>query len=149
MTHINLESLSPLQKIALANALVPRDSTTKMARAAIQPGEHEIPPFQVEVSGSLKVAEDEDYTPTTSISLIGTVLLAVRRMGIQRGPFLKVMKEICTEALLADEQTRGAIMAGAELGNFEEAFRSEFTSQLPQKTRKGKIIRGGLTVAAQ
>lgn len=134
----DLSNLTPTQVLALSKALN-RNQVTN-ARGAVSPGNHIVPTFQVEIGGNLEVKEDESYTPTTSVSLIGATCLAIRRMGIQREAFLKAMKEVCQEALQHDEQTRAALMAEANVREFERAFRSEFTSQLPQKTRNGKVF---------
>lgn len=140
----NLATLSPLQTVALAKAVTDRDSVVKNARRVLVPGIHQVPEFTVEISGTLEISADEQYTPTTSISLIGLCCLAVKRMGIQRDPFLAKLREICQEALTVDEQTRAAIMAEADVEGFMLAFREEFTSQLPSKTRLGRIHRKGL-----
>lgn len=134
---MSINTLTPTQLLALSKSVTAAQA--KNARAQVSPGEHIVPTFSVTVDGTLKVSEDEDYTPTTSISLIGVTAVALRRMGIQRGPFLKVLKEICQEALGQDEQTRAALMAEANVREFEAAFKEEFTSQLPKAHRAGKV----------
>ena len=149
MTQFNINNLTAVQKIALAKSLGDQDSHVKVARRQLTPGLHDIPPFTVTVSGALQVEPDQSYIPTTSVSLIGAVSLAVRRMGIQRGPFLKALREVCSEALSADEQTRAAIMAGTEVREFEAAFKEEFTSRLPAKTRFGHVKRSRINLSAE
>jgi len=133
----NIDSLSPVQLLALSKAL--KENQVKAARNAVLPGQHIVPTFQVTIGGNLKVGADEEYTPTTSVSLIGATCLAIRRMGIQREKFLQVLKEVCQEALSQDDRTRDALMAEMNVQEFEAAFREEFTSQLPKKTRKGRV----------
>lgn len=133
----SIENLTATQVFALSKAV--KAAQSKAARAEFGAGEHIVPTFQVEVGGSLKVSADEEYVPTTSISLIGATSMALRRMGIQRGPFLKAMKEACQEALQSDEATRAALMADANVAEFEAAFREEFTAQLPKASRRGKV----------
>ena len=133
-------SLTNLQRLALAKAVNTRSREQIAARSEVEPGQYTLDPFTIRVSGELTVGEDETYVPTTGVSLTGATCLAIRRMGIQRENFLKVLKEVCTEALAADAQTRSALMADANVKEFERAFRAEFTSQLPSSTRKGKVL---------
>jgi hypothetical protein len=132
----NLESLTPSQLFALSKVV--KTAELKSAREQLAPGEHIVPTFAVQIDGNVSVSEDEEYVPTTSISLIGAACLAIRRMGIQREAFLKVMKEVCTEALTSSEATRAALMLDANVKEFETAFKAEFTAQLPKASRKGK-----------
>lgn len=130
--------MNSLELVALTKAISDKSSTYKEARNELAPGTHEVD-FTARIQGSIIVGEDEEYTPTTSISLIGAMCLAVRRMGIQRGPFLDTMKEVCTEAMQADEETRKALMEELGVKEFEAEFKSRLTTQLPKATRKGKI----------
>jgi len=132
----NLDSLTPAQIFALSKVV--KEAQAKGAREQLVVGNNIVPTFRVEVEGGVSVSENEEYVPTTSISLIGATCLAIRRMGIQREAFLKAMKEVCTEALNSSEATRASLMADVNVQEFETAFKAQFTSQLPLATRKGK-----------
>ena len=126
--------LTELQKLLLENLKIKAD------RTAIQPGNYNIPPFMVTVGGSMDVLEDEAYTPTVDIPLIPTVALALKKMGIQREHFLKVMSESVNEVLLQNRSMRAALLAQSGLEEFEAEFRRKVLAELPNKTRKGKVL---------
>lgn len=125
--------LNNLQKLALEKLSVGAD------RGAVAPGTHHIPPFFVEISGRLDVSENETYTPTVDIPLLPTVALALKKMGIQREHFLKVMKECVTEVVLQSRAMRTQLIAQSGLSDFEEEFRQKVLAELPRKTRDGKV----------
>jgi hypothetical protein len=126
--------LTEIQKLALSNLKLQPN------REEIPVGTHAIPPFLVEVSGAVDVLENETYVPTVDIPLIPTVALALKKMGIQREHFMKVMKEAVQEVILSDSRMRAALVSQAGLDEFEAEFRQKVLSELPLKTRKGKVL---------
>jgi len=126
-------TLTNLQKLALT-------ACTEFDRSAIGPGTYVIEPFNVTVGGRVTVCADEEYTPTIKIPLIPTVALALKKMGIQREHFLKVMKEAVVEVLAQDADMRAALMQQSGLTTFEEEFRSKVLQNLPKSTRNGKVL---------
>jgi hypothetical protein len=125
--------LTDLQKLALSKLDI------EVNRRNISPGRYPLQPFTIEVSGELVVSEDEPYTPTVNIPLIPTVALALKKMGVQRGHFLKVMREAVTEVLLQDTEMRRQLIAQSGLAEFEDDFRRQVLANLPKPTRAGKV----------
>lgn len=125
--------LTNLQKLAL-NKL-----DLEVDRESIAPGRYPLQPFTVQVSGELLVSEDEPFTPTVNIPLIPTVALALKKMGVQREHFLKVMREAVTEVLLQDTEMRQQLITQSGLAEFEDDFRRQVLANLPKKTRAGKV----------
>lgn len=126
--------LTEIQKLAIASL------NPQVARELIPVGTHVIEPFTIEVSGSLEVLDNEVYTPTVDIPLIPTVALALKKMGIQREHFLSVMRGAVEEVLLTPKSMREALVAQAGLAEFEAEFRQAVLANLPNKTRKGKVL---------
>jgi len=126
--------LTELQKLLLENLKIKAD------RTAIQPGNYNIPPFMVTVGGSMDVLEDEAYTPTVDIPLIPTVALALKKMGIQREHFLKVMSESVNEVLLQNRSMRAALLAQSGLEEFEAEFRRRSCRIRPARVRFLRIL---------
>jgi hypothetical protein len=125
--------LTEIQKLALEKLSVKAD------RTQITSGTHTVQPFTIEVRGALTVSADETYTPTVDIPLIPTVALALKKMGVQRAHFLKVMREAVNEVVLADRNMRSALIAQSGLEEFEAEFRQKVLAELPNKTRNGKV----------
>lgn len=125
--------LTEIQKLALEKLSIKAD------RSQVRPGTHQVQPFTVTVGGTLNVSPDEVYTPTVDIPLIPTVALALKKMGIQREHFLRVMSESVNEVVLADREMRATLVAQAGLDDFETEFRQKVLAQLPNKTRNGKV----------
>lgn len=124
--------LSPLQRLALAQA-------TKLSaeeRVAIAPGTYQVG-FGVTVSGEITVDADDTYTPTSSVPLIPTLALALKKMGIQRTHFLEVLREAMTETLASGEDLRAALVAESGLDEAETSLRA-MLKKLPKETRRGK-----------
>lgn len=131
--------MNEIQKLALANVNVTAD------RSQIQPGTYAVPPFTVEIRGEVKVSPNETYTPTADIPLIPVVALALKKMGVQREHFMKVLRESVTEVVLADSNLRQQLVSQSGLAEFETEFRQKVLAELPSKTRNGKV-RADLTV---
>ncbi len=124
--------LTPIQKLAINKLEVDEP-------APLSPGTYRVEPFTVEISGEIRVGAAYDATPTASIPLIPTLALAVRRMGIQREPFLAKLREIMTEVLTATDEERTTMVADLGVAEFEEMLKRQVLSQLPKQRRAGPV----------
>jgi hypothetical protein len=115
-------------------------------RANIPPRTYDVTPFTVTISGQITVGVEETYTPTAEIPLKTVIALAVKKMGIQRSHFLNVLRESMIEVLNTDVELRSALVAESGLNDFEQLLKDRVLSQLPRKTRAGKV-KAELTVA--
>ncbi len=124
--------LTPIQKLAINKLEVGQVEE-------FAPGTYQVEPFTVEISGEIRVGVSSSVTPTASIPLIPTLALAIRRMGIQREPFLAKLQEVMTEVLTADEATRTAMVADLGVAEFEAMMREQVLSRLPKQRRAGPV----------
>lgn len=131
--------LNEIQKLAL-NSI-----KTDVERSNIPAASYNIPPFTVTISGQVDVGPSETYLPTAEIPLKTVIALAVKKMGIQREHFLGVLREAMTEVLNTESNLRGALADESGLAEFEELLKQRVLSQLPRKTRAGKV-KADLTV---
>jgi hypothetical protein len=79
--------------------------------------------------------------------MIPVIALALRKMGIQRENFLKAMLEASTELMGQSAAGRTAVVQAYGLGEFETQLRQKVLSQLPRKTRNGKVLLRSGTVS--
>ncbi len=131
--------LTPIQKLAINKLEVANTES-------VAPGTYRVEPFTIEISGTLRVTASTQVTPTTSIPLIPTLALAIKRMGIQREPFMEKLLEVMGEVLTADADARTAMVADLGLAEFEETLKTKVLSQLPKVPRAG-AVRADLNVA--
>lgn len=124
-------SLTAIQKLALSKLAL-----TDSEKNSIVPGKHRVS-FVVKVDGDVTVLDKETYTPTVDIPLIPTVALALKKMGVQREHFLKIMSDAMTEVLTSDKNMREAMVKESGLSECEDLFRAQL-KDLPRKTRAGK-----------
>lgn len=139
-----------IEEIALSKAV--KTAVATRARSELEPGVYGVN-FKCQVSGTLTIGEDEEYTPTVAIPLKTTLALFIRRMGITREHAIEALKSAMTDALRANDDLEGKndrILA--ELSESEEIVDetmnmvNEMIGELPTKVRKGKVL-SDLTVS--
>ena len=132
----NQMNLDGLQRLALEKIT----AGGKEARASVSPGVHIVRPFTVRIEGTLKVSEDYETTPTTSIPLIPTIALALKKMGVQREGFMEKLRESMEEVLGTEDCTlREVLAAESGLAEFEAELRAKVFDQLPKIPHKGAV----------
>ena len=130
--------------LALANML-PKQA--KRIRADVEPGEYavdDVVTFQVQ--GSIRVSEDETYTPTTHLPTKVVLALFMRYSGVTGVNAERALVRAMTEALelssMEDASERKsaetAIRELADLSAAEERVRSSMDA-LPRQRRRGKV----------
>ncbi len=131
-----MKNLTPAQRVLVARA------TAKAAKAdRLAPGLHNVPAFTVTVAGGeLSVSEDETYTPTTSIPLLATMVVALHRAGFQRDGIASLIVAAATDAVntggkIGDELETTLAYVQSEV----KALQAKLSADLPKKVRKGKV----------
>ena len=128
---------------ALADVL---GKESKKSRDQIKVGDHAIDTtVTLRVTGTVEVAEDEDYTPTTDIPLKLTLALFMHHAGVTgehaMNALVKAMNEAMeVDALPAKEKKAklAAIREVADLDAAEKRVRAGL-DKLPAKSRHGKV----------
>ena len=128
---------------ALAKVLT---KEAKDRRSQIEPGEYNLlDQVTLDVSGTLRVGEDHDYQPTTSIPLKVALALFVRYSGATGQNAMNALVRAMGEALeieaMPKKEKTTAIEAIRELADLEEAEQTVRTglALLPPRPRKGTV----------
>lgn len=132
-----------IEKLAISKAI--KAAAEKEARAALQPGVHQVDTL-VRVHGSMTINEDERYIPTAEIPVKAALALFIRYCGITRDAAENALVRAMTEALNREET--GILKTMTILEELEEitviddctARVMRLASRLPEKTRKGKVL---------
>ena len=129
---------------ALAKLLT-KEASNK--RSALAPGEYALSDTVVlDITGTLKVSEDHEYQPTTSIPLKVALALFLRYSGATGQNAMNALVRAMREALeierMPNAEKKSAIEAIRELAELDEAERSvrEGLEQLPLRPRKGGVF---------
>lgn len=121
--------LDSLTTLALSRLV--KESAEKAARAQVQPGEYPVD-LTVHVSGTMTVAPDQTYQPTSSIPWKKALALAIHYSGATGPAALAVLERAMVEAVnggapaLSDKDIEAA-----------EARVLATLAALPAKSRKG------------
>lgn len=124
--------LTEIQKLALTSLKQDVD------RSQVPVGSHQVAPFTVVVSGTLKVCNDTERVPTTSLPMTTIIAFAMKRMGFQRDEFIKVVGEVAEKCLRMTKQEQEDLMVEMGLSQFEAAFKAKMR-QLPKVPVKGSV----------
>lgn len=128
---------------ALAKAL---EKLAKSGRDSLEPGTHRVDAeVTVTVRGTVKVGEDEEYSPTVGIPLKVAMALFMRYSGATGPNAMKALIRAMSEAMeigrlpeLQKAAKLAAIREVADLAEAEETVR-ERLGELPKATRKGRV----------
>jgi len=94
----------------------------------------------------VSIGHDTDKSPTTSIPLLPTLALMVKRLGVDRDAALKTLKEVMEEALTLDRDATDALLKEAGVAEAEEAIKTKVISTLPRTPVKKSIKTKGATI---
>ena len=131
-----LNQLTDSQIILLA-----RLATKEAKGRKLQPGLHNVAPFDVSSNGGeVSVGQDEPYTPTPSIPLLSTMVVALHRAGIQRDGIAKIIVDSATIAIgkggkVGEELETTISYVQGEV----KALQARLSEDLPNKVRAGKV----------
>lgn len=139
-----MNTLTPIQALLLARLAKKGDAN---ARAAVAAGEYEVAPFTVTVfDGKVTVGEDKPYTPTTSVPLLATMVVALHRAGVQREG---IAQAIIDAAKVASNNGGKVDEALADTFSYVEREVKELQARmgegLPKKIRAGGVrVKGSI-----
>jgi len=127
--------------LGLAKA-IEKLAKTEEAREGCAPGAYQIDQeVVVHLSGSIKIGEDSEYTPTTSIPYKTAMALFVRYSGITGPAAMTALTRAMTEAIqLGAEGAESAEMVAA-IADIEAAENvvQAGLDKLPKKTKAGTV----------
>ena len=128
--------MNDLNTVAVAKVVKKGD--LENARNELLPGEYAVNQV-LHLTGTLKVGEDEQRTPTTSIPILDAMALLVHDSGVTGKAALKAIKNAMQRALNQDLSAKAAITAMR--GNLETAERQirATLQELPKVPAKGKV----------
>jgi len=124
------------QLILLSRLLTKDAKSVKLAA-----GFHSVDAFSVTCDGgSISVGEDEAYTPTTSIPLLATMVVALHRAGFQREGIASLIIDAATDAVnrgsrVGDELETTIAYVEQEVKD----LKARLSADLPDKVRAGKV----------
>lgn len=130
--------MNPKVLIGLSKLLEQR---ARNARSDVTPGEYELDAtVTLHVEGTLRVTEDQEYTPTSSLPWKLVLAHFVRNCGVTRERALQILEDVMHAALQSHGEADAAELL-ATLTDLEEAeARVQATlDALPKKTRKGAV----------
>lgn len=133
-------SIDPLFSLALQHAM--KKGLDAKAREEVGPGVHNNLVMDLTVRvGEIRIGNDGDKAPTTSIPMLAAMALLVKRMGFQRDKALEVLKEVMEEALTLkeDKAATKALLAETGVADAEKLLKEEVIAKLPRTAVKGRV----------
>lgn len=121
---------------ALAKTL---ETMAKDARDELAPGEYAVATkVTLDVQGTVRVSDDELYTPTTSVPVKAALALFMRYSGCTGPAAMAALVRAMTEAVAMGEKGAKTIPEVADLEAAEERVLAGL-AKLPAKSRRGKV----------
>jgi hypothetical protein len=127
--------------LGLAKA-IEKLAKTEEAREAVKPGAYNLDQeVVIHLSGSLKVGEDSEYTPTTSIPYKTAMALFLRYSGVTRDAAMNALVKAMTDAIklgAEGEESAELVAAMADIAEAEATVQKGLDA-LPNKTKLGAV----------
>ena len=130
------KKMNAIETTALNNLIATKAAAA--ARGELIPGQYDVD-IVVRVSGTVKVAEDTEKTPTVSIPVKEVLALFIARSGATREASIKLLRECLTDALKKDVEGVGAIDAAADIDAEFKSAVAALTASLPKTPVKGAV----------
>lgn len=121
--------------------LLARLATKEAKSRKLQAGLHNVEPFNVSSNGGeVSVGQDEPYTPTPSVPLLATMVVALHRAGFQRDGIAQIIVDSASIAInkggkVGDELETTISYVQSEV----KALQARLSEDLPKKVRAGKV----------
>lgn len=133
-------NIDPKFALALQQA-VRKGLDTELARAETGPGVYRNITIDLTVEvDEMRVAPDTDKAPTSSIPLLATCALLLKRFGpAQQGAALNMMREVLTEALELSNDAQKRLLEETGIAQLEKQLREEVIAKLPRVPVKGAV----------
>lgn len=97
----------------------------------------------------MKIGHDGDKTPTCSIPHLAALALFIKRMGIQREPALKTLREVMTEALALDKDAIALLVKEQGVSEALHDVQTKVIATLPRTPVKKKVTVKGARLVIQ
>jgi len=140
----NLDNIAPETLATIQKAI-----SVSLAGRRPEPGTHAVQNVVTfEVSGEVRVSEDSERTPTTSVPLKATLALFMKYAGVTGPAALAALERAMREAIEADR--KGAVTV-AEVADLEAVEAKVVASMqaLPKVPKKGAVsVKKGFAVKA-
>jgi hypothetical protein len=115
------------------------EKEAKRARPNVEAGEYDIDTVvQLHISGTLDVAEDEEYVPTVKMPWKAALALTLRYAGITREHAMDSLVRAMQQALQTGESAEELVSALADVEE-AEAIVAAGLNELPKQPRAGKV----------
>lgn len=112
----------------------------KIARDETNPGVYRNMVLDVRIEvDEMRVAPDTDKAPTSSIPLLPTVALLLKRMGVQREEALTILKDTMTQALDLGTDATKNLLEETGVADMEKRLKTEVIEKLPRVPVKGAV----------
>lgn len=132
-------NIDPKIALALLTA-VKKGLDAESARAETNPGVYRDIRLDLTVEvAEMRVAPDTDKIPTSSIPLLPTCALLLKRMGVQREDALNIMREVMTQALELGKDASTRLLEETGVAEMEQRLREEVIAKLPRVPVKGAV----------
>jgi len=133
-------SLTTLQTYALAKLISADQEKALKANLNLPLGVTVIPPFTVEISGTLSKGRSSEVAATNSVLSIKAMAYAMRRMGVQKDSFLNFLREAYMSQLTGGSDAAD-ILAQKEIAECERELK-EMIGTLPKRAQEGSVYSG-------
>lgn len=128
--------MNATETLALNHAI--NAAAAKAARAEVGPGTYDIDVL-VHVTGTVKVGQDTDRTPTVSIPLLSTLALVLHRSGFQRAAAIEIIRSAVTDALLLGKDATEEILKVSGVNEALDLISNDLIPSLPRSHVKGRV----------
>jgi hypothetical protein len=136
---MSIANIDPKIALALITA-IKKGIDAETARAETNPGVYRDIRLDLTVEvGEMRVAPDTDKSPTSSIPLLPTLALLLKRMGVQREDALEVLRDVMQQALEMGKDATKQLLEETGVVEMEERLRQEVIAKLPRVPVKGAV----------
>jgi len=105
------------------------------------PGEYTVDEVvSLRITGTIVKLEDEEYKPTTSVSLLATLEFLIPHLGATREIALEKMRAAMEAALLAGAKGKTTMPKPKDVEAAKKLIEKKYLGTLPPATRTGKTL---------
>jgi hypothetical protein len=132
-------NISPTYALAVLQA-AKKGIDAKTAREETGPGVYRDIKIDLTVEvDEMRVSPDTDKAPTSSIPLLPTCALLLKRMGVQREEALDILKDVMTQALDLGKDATKSLLEETGVAEMEKRLKDEVIAKLPRVPVKGAV----------
>lgn len=132
-------NISPTYALAVLQA-AKKGIDAKSAREETGPGVYRDIKIDLTVEvDEMRVSPDTDKAPTSSIPLLPTCALLLKRMGVQREEALDILKDVMTQALDLGKDATKSLLEETGVAEMEKRLKEEVIAKLPRVPVKGAV----------